>query len=49
MDSKADEASIENLLKQLEGKTDKQEMYILKQDLVMKANKADIDMYVLAV
>jgi len=35
--------------RQLDMKADKQELYHLKQEILSKADKADIDMYVLAV
>jgi hypothetical protein len=33
----------------LEGKSDKQEYYLMKQEITLKADKSDIDMYVMAV
>jgi hypothetical protein len=37
------------MMKALEVKIDRQEFYTIKQELSMKSDKSDIDMYVMAV
>ena len=49
MEQKADYNTLDNFKKLLDNKVEKHEFLTVKQDISSKAERADIDMYVLAV